>query len=167
MLFNDRPSFSEIVARAQEELHCLGDDDGIAVEGVVHLGSPPNILRRMILIGCVNQWENYVRSATKSQLQCLDVVVRRVLVDPIPHGVSSPMGQQAHFDPPIPEPDMDVEVASTVPDAQSIPNELVGDACQTHDVGVLSAWLFGAYPLPYIHFFIIFLFFYLCCRRHF
>ena len=53
----------------------------------------------------------------------------RVLVDPIPHGLSPPMGQQAHIDPPIPEPDMDVEVAPTVPDAQSAPNMLVGDAC--------------------------------------
>ena len=58
VLFNDRPSFSEMVARAREELHCLGDDDdddGIAVEGVLHLGSPPNILRRMIPIECVDQ----------------------------------------------------------------------------------------------------------------
>ena len=56
MLFNDRPSFSGMVARAREELHCLGDDDdGIAVEGVLHLGSPPNILRRMIPIGCADQ----------------------------------------------------------------------------------------------------------------
>ena len=47
MIFNDRPSFSEMVARAREELHCLrdDDDDGIAVEAVLHLGSPPNILR--------------------------------------------------------------------------------------------------------------------------
>ena len=47
VLFNDRPSFSEMVARAREKLHCLGDDDddGITVEGVLHLGSPPNILR--------------------------------------------------------------------------------------------------------------------------
>ena len=29
---------------------------------------------------------------------------------------------------------MDVEVTPTVPDAQSAPNEVVGDACQTHDV---------------------------------
>ena len=76
VLFNNRPSFSEMVARAWQELHCLGDD-GIAVEDVLHLGSPPNILRRMIPIGCVDQWENYVRSAMKSQLQCLDVVVHR------------------------------------------------------------------------------------------
>ena len=69
VLFNEKPSFGEMVARAQEELHCLGDDDdGIAVEGVLHLGSSPNILRRMILIRCADQWENYVRSAMKSQL---------------------------------------------------------------------------------------------------
>ena len=65
--FDDRPSFSEMVARAREELHCLrDDDDGIAVEGVLHLSSPPNILGRMIPIGCADQWENYVRSVMKS-----------------------------------------------------------------------------------------------------
>ena len=57
-----------------------------------------------------------------------------MLVDPIPYGFSPPMGQQAHFDPLVPEPDMDVEVAPTVPDAQSALNEVVGDACQTHVV---------------------------------
>ena len=46
VLFNDRSSFREMVARAREELHCLGDDDdGITIEGVLHLGSPSNILR--------------------------------------------------------------------------------------------------------------------------
>ena len=38
VLFNDKPSFSEMVAKAREELHCLGDD-GIAVDGVLHLAS--------------------------------------------------------------------------------------------------------------------------------
>ena len=102
VLFNDRPSFSEMVAGAWEELHCLGDD-GIAVDGVLHIGSPPNIFRRMISIGCADQWENYVRSAMKSQLQRLDVVVRRVLVDPIPHRFSPPMGQQGILRPSHPE----------------------------------------------------------------
>ena len=60
---------------------------------------------------------------------------------------------------------MDVEVTPRVPDAQSGPNELVEDACQTHDIMVdppheipltqnhpcvLSAWLLRAYPIPYI-----------------
>jgi hypothetical protein len=36
VLFNEKPSFSELVARTQEELHYHGDDedDGIAVDGV-------------------------------------------------------------------------------------------------------------------------------------
>ena len=40
MLFNEKPSFYELVARAQEELHCH-DDECITVEGVLHLCSPP------------------------------------------------------------------------------------------------------------------------------
>ena len=56
MLFNEKPLFSELIARTREELHCHGadDDDGIIVEGVLHLGSPPNILRKMIPIGCAD-----------------------------------------------------------------------------------------------------------------
>ena len=52
VLFNEKPSFSELVTRAREELHC--HDDDIVVEGVLHLGFPPNILRKMILIGCAD-----------------------------------------------------------------------------------------------------------------
>ena len=79
VLFNDRPSYSELIARAREELHCPGHDIDIVVEGVLHLGAPPNNLRRIIPIGSDNQWDNYVRSAMKSQLQCLDVVVRSLI----------------------------------------------------------------------------------------
>ena len=83
------------------------------------------------------------------------------------------MGQQAHFDPLVLKPGMDVEVAPTVPDAQSTPNEVVGDACQTHVVVVdpsheisltqnrlskcLNRMVIGSFPLPYIHFFHSFL----------
>ena len=57
VLFNEKPSFSELVVRAREELHChrADDDNGITVEGVLHLGFPPNILRKMIPIGCADQ----------------------------------------------------------------------------------------------------------------
>ena len=41
VLFNVKPSFSGLVVRAQEELHCHGDD-GITVDGVLHLGSFPS-----------------------------------------------------------------------------------------------------------------------------
>jgi hypothetical protein len=66
VLFNEKPSFSELTARAREEVHCYRDD-GIIVEGVLHIGFPPNMLRKIILIGYADQWDNYVRSAMKSQ----------------------------------------------------------------------------------------------------
>nr|TKW13910.1 hypothetical protein SEVIR_5G132000v2 [Setaria viridis] len=43
------------------------------------------------------------------------------------------MGQRAHFDPLIPEPVMDVDVAPTIPDAESAPNEVVGHGCRIVD----------------------------------
>jgi hypothetical protein len=82
------------------------------------------MLRKMIPIGYADQWENYVRSAMKSQFQSLDVVVHRVIFDPIPLGLSPPMGEQAYFNPPVPERDVDVEVLPTVLDAQSAPNDV-------------------------------------------
>lgn len=51
LLFDERPSFSELVARARQEVHCCGSNDGgIELQGVVYLGSPPSILRRLIPI---------------------------------------------------------------------------------------------------------------------
>jgi isopenicillin N synthase-like dioxygenase len=50
--------------------------------------------------------------------------VHRVLVNPIPLRFSLPMGEQAYFDPPVPEHDVDAEVPPTVPDAQSAPNDV-------------------------------------------
>jgi hypothetical protein len=123
VLFNDKLSFSELTARARDEVYCHGDD-GIIVEGVLHLGFSPNMLRKMIPIWCADQWDNYVRSAIKSQFQSLDVVVHRVLVDPIPLGLSPPIGEQAYFEPPVPERDVDAEVPPTVPYAQSAPNDV-------------------------------------------
>jgi hypothetical protein len=50
VLFIEKPTFSELAARAREKVHCHGDD-GIVVEGVLHLGFPPNMLTKMIPIG--------------------------------------------------------------------------------------------------------------------
>jgi hypothetical protein len=47
VLFIDRPSFSELVAKVREELGCHGDDV-IAVKGIINLGRPPNVVRGAI-----------------------------------------------------------------------------------------------------------------------
>ena len=60
------------------------------------------------------------------------MVVHRVLVDPIPHGFTPAMDHPAHIDPSILEPYLHVQIAPTVPDAQSAPNALFGDGCHTH-----------------------------------
>ena len=57
------------------------------------------------------------------------MVVRRVLVDPIRHGFTLAMDHHAHIDPPVSEPYLHVQIAPMVPDAQSAPNAVVGDAC--------------------------------------
>ena len=49
-------------------------------------------------------------------------------------GFTPAMDHQAHIDPRIPEPYLHVQIAPTVPDAQSAPDAVVGDACQTHVV---------------------------------
>ncbi|RCV12011.1 hypothetical protein SETIT_2G233500v2 [Setaria italica] len=117
VIFDEKPSFSELLARAREELHCHGDDE-ITVEGILHLGSPLIIERKMVPIRCAGH---------------VEVVVRRVGVDPNPRRFSRPMGQRVHFDPPVPEPVMDVEVEPTIPDAESAPNEVVGHICRIVD----------------------------------
>ncbi|RCV08090.1 hypothetical protein SETIT_1G298600v2 [Setaria italica] len=132
VIFDEKPSFSELLARAREELHCHEDDE-ITVESILHLGSPLNIQRKMVPIRCAGQWEKYVRTVMNGHSPSVEVVVRRVGVDPNPRRFSRPMGQRAHFDPPVPEPVMDVDVAPTIPDAESAPNEVVGHGCRIVD----------------------------------
>ena len=50
VLFDETPPFSELVARARDELH-VPRDDGITVEAILHLGSLPNMLKKVIPIG--------------------------------------------------------------------------------------------------------------------
>lgn len=50
MLFNGWPSFSELVARSREELHCDANVDDIFVEGILHMGLQVSIIRQMISI---------------------------------------------------------------------------------------------------------------------
>ena len=80
LIFSDRPSFSELVARAREELHCHANEESITVEGLLHFGSKDTILRRFILIGCEDEWDKYVKLVMRNELKCLDLVVRKVSI---------------------------------------------------------------------------------------
>lgn len=104
VLFVGRPSLSDVFTKAKQKLGYHEDDD-IAVDGVLNIGHPPNVIRRVIPIDSQLDWENYVTSAMKTQLQLMEVVVRRVVVDHLPEDY-----------------DRGVDDVPAVPDAQSGPN---------------------------------------------
>ena len=94
----------------------IGNDiDKIDVDGVQNVGPPPNVQRLIIPIKCQREWDNYVKSAMKTQKQVMEVVVRRLLVASCP-------GDENY--------DRGVEAMPIVPDAQSAPT----NDCGTHDL---------------------------------
>jgi hypothetical protein len=125
VLFVGRPSLSDVFTKVKQKLGYHEDDD-IAVDGVLNIGHPPNVIRRVIPIDSQLDWENYVTSALKTQLQLMEVVVQRVVVD-----CPSEDYDRAVYDVP------------TVPDAQSSPNLISlsqpGDDLQT-DSPVCILW---------------------------
>ena len=136
VIFNDRPLFCELFARARDELKCNSNEDAILVEGVLHHGRSGTIFRRLVLIASEAQWDKYVKTVMKNEFQCLDLVVRKLSNDPTPHGYSPPNGHSpprgfspepenpTPSDPPLPNREVDVEDMVLVPDAQSTPNEV-------------------------------------------
>ena len=134
VIFDDRPLFSELFGRARDELKCNSNEDTILVEGVHHHGKSGTILRWLVPIASVAQWDKYVKTIMKNEFQCLDLVVRKLSNDPTPHGYSPPNVHSpphglspapenlAPSKPPLPNREVDVKDA-VVPDAQSTPNE--------------------------------------------
>jgi hypothetical protein len=106
VIFDDRPSFSEVVAMAKEKIG-WHDVDDIDVDGVLNVGPPSNVQVLIIPINCQREWDNYVKSAMKTKKQVMEVVVCRLLV-------ASRPGDENY--------DHGAEVVPNVPDAQSTPN---------------------------------------------
>jgi hypothetical protein len=117
VLFVGRPSLSDVFTKAKQKLGYHEDDD-IAVDGVLNIGHPPNVIRQVIPIDSQLDWENYVTSTMKTQLQLMEVVVRRVVVGLPPEDYDRAMDH-----------------VPIVPDAQSgpklIPLSQPGDDLQT------------------------------------
>jgi len=153
LIFNDRPLFSELFRRARDELHCNSNEDTISVEGVLHYGygKSGRIFRRLLPIACQGDWEKYVKTVMKNEFQCLDLLVRKLSTDRIPHVYSPPNGHSPHrgfspahenlapYDPSLRNREGNMEDVVIVPDAQSASNEVgicpdVGAECRTDDV---------------------------------
>lgn len=104
VLFVGRPFLSDVFTKAKQKLGYHEYDD-IAVDEVLNIDHPPNVIRRVIPIDSQLDWDNYVTSAMKTQMQLMEVVVRPVVVDCPPENY-----------------DRVVDDVSTVTDAQSSPN---------------------------------------------
>jgi hypothetical protein len=55
VLFVGRPSLSDVYTKAKQKLDCHEDDD-IAVDGVLNIGHPPNVIRQVIPIDSQLDW---------------------------------------------------------------------------------------------------------------
>jgi hypothetical protein len=107
---------SDVFTKAKQKLGYHEDDD-IAVDGVINIGHPPNVIRRVIPIDSQLDWESYVTSAMKTQLQLMEVVVRRVVVDYDRAVDDVPTVPDAQFDPnliPLSQPGDDPQTNSPV-----------------------------------------------------
>ena len=84
LMFDSRPQFSELIAMAREELEWNSADDDISVVGVLHYGKSGRVFSRQVRIASEVGCDRYVNIVIKNELQCLDLVMRKVSKDPTP-----------------------------------------------------------------------------------
>jgi len=135
LMFDTRPLFSELIARAREELDWNSTDDDIAVVGVLHYGKSGRVFSRQVRIASEVGWDRYVNIVMKNEIQCLDLVMWKVSKDPTPlvcpprndqptpHVLSPEGGNSAPADLSLPNNQIDDDDGVRVPDVQSGPNQ--------------------------------------------
>ena len=135
LMFDSRPLFSEVIARACEELEWNSTDDDISVVGVLHYGKSGRVFSRQVQIASEVGWDRYVNIVMKNEIQCLDLVVRKVSKDPTPlvcpphndrpmsYVLSPEGGNSAPADLSLPNIQIDDVDGIRVPDVQSGPNQ--------------------------------------------
>jgi hypothetical protein len=80
MLFDERPSFDKIFARACEEISCDINDPRISIQGLLSHITYGTVVRRLISIASEDDWVRYVRIVKTMLPPCLDVVVQSLSV---------------------------------------------------------------------------------------
>ena len=118
MLFDERPSFDKIFARACEEISCNINDPRISIQGLLSHITYGTVVRRLISIASEDDWARYVRFVKTMLPPCLDVVVQKLSVShrDAPVGLSPQMPNAYRIEAPLVELPEEVVV---VPDAQS------------------------------------------------
>ena len=122
MLFDERPSFDKIFARACEEISCDINDPRISIQGLLSHITSVIVVRRLISIASEDDWVRYVRIVKTMLPPCLDVVVQKLSVshrDAL-FGLTPQMPNASRIEAPLVELPEEVVVA---PDAQSGPHE--------------------------------------------
>jgi hypothetical protein len=122
MMFDERPPFAQIFARACEEISCNINDPRISIQGLLSHITSGTVVRRLISIALEDDWVRYVRIVKTIVPPCLDVVVRKLSVShcDTPVGLSPQMPNASRIEAPLLELQEEVVV---VPDAQSVSNE--------------------------------------------
>jgi len=114
LIFDSRPTFSELTARVREELEWNSHEEAVPIEGVLQYGKMGQVYyRRLLTIASEVQWEKFVKTVKNNEIPGLDVVVRKMKTDPRPlvcsppHNWSSPSREifpaqdiPAPYDPP-------------------------------------------------------------------
>jgi hypothetical protein len=122
MMFDERPSFGQIFARACEEISFNLNNPRISIQGLLFHIASETVVYRLISIASEDEWVRYVRIVKTILPPCLDVVVRKLYFShcDVPFGLSPQMPNASRIEVHLPELPEEVVV---VPDAQSGPNE--------------------------------------------
>jgi hypothetical protein len=105
MLFDERPSFDKIFARACEEISCNINDPRISIQGLLSHITYGTVVRRLISIASEDDWVRYVRIVKTMLPPCLDVVVQKLSVThrDAPVGLSPQMPNASRIEAPLVE----------------------------------------------------------------
>ena len=91
LIFDSRPTFSELTARVRDELEWNSYEEAVPIEGVLQYGKMGQVYyRRLLKIVSEVQWEKFFKAVQNNEIPGLDVVVRKMRTDPRPHVCSPP-----------------------------------------------------------------------------
>jgi hypothetical protein len=122
MMFDERPSFGQIFARACEEISCNINDPRISIQGLLSHITYGTVVRQLISIASEDDWVRYVIIMKTIVPPCLDVVVQKLSVShcDAPVRLSPQIPNASRIEAPLLEL---LEEVVVVPDAQSSPHE--------------------------------------------
>ena len=137
LIFDSRPTFSELTARVRDELEWNSYEEAVPIEGVLQYGKMGQVCyRRLLKIASEVQWAKFVKAVKNNEILGLDVVVRKMRTDPRPlvcsprRNWSSPRREISpaqdipapHDPPPIGDHATHMQDTVVVPDAESAPH---------------------------------------------